>query len=371
MRTPASTPDTTRGNKYASVAAELRRRVEEGLISHRLPTVAELADEFSVTPMTMHKALQVLKTEGLIFAIQGNGTFVTRLKRPRTYTIGLIGHNIPGGPLHQDLLRGVQEAAHQADHFVTAKGHGADPDKAIELIRHMTSQEHVDGLIVWPTALSRIAPEIRYALEQDLPVVVVPEADPLIYTDCSTVSNTDPAAATQVMVHLISLGHTEIGFVGDASRPAEDAASQRYSHYCRAMQSAGLPVHDPILLHAYDSTADITLPPELGTRLGELDAVFCATDHLAVAIIGCCARHGIRVPTDLAVAGYDNTAVARLLGLTSVEQHFDRIGEMAVQVLLNEVEELSLTPVHRHAQSDLVIRGSTATHPRTEWSKQQ
>jgi DNA-binding LacI/PurR family transcriptional regulator len=75
--------------------------------------------------------------------------------------------------------------------------------------------------------------------------------------------------------------------------------------------------------------------------------------------VGVCLKAGVRVPRDLALVGYDNTAIAHWLDLTSVEQHFDRVGALAMQVLLDEIEGRRDEPVHLEVDSELVIRGST------------
>lgn len=62
---------------YRKIAAELRRRIAAGDITGQLPGVHALADEFGVSHMTVRKALDVLKDEGLIHAVRSLGTFVT------------------------------------------------------------------------------------------------------------------------------------------------------------------------------------------------------------------------------------------------------------------------------------------------------
>ena len=71
------------------------------------------------------------------------------------------------------------------------------------------------------------------------------------------------------------------------------------------------------------------------------------------------ARAGIRVPSDLAVTGYDNTPVAHHMGLTSVEQHFERIGEAALSLLVDEIDGKTTAPVHLTVNSELIVRQST------------
>jgi DNA-binding LacI/PurR family transcriptional regulator len=91
-----------------------------------------------------------------------------------------------------------------------------------------------------------------------------------------------------------------------------------------------------------------------------VSAVFCVNDRIAAEVVRCCVRHGVRIPGDLAVAGYDNNHEAQVLGLTSVEQHFERVGETAAAVLLDVIEGGADGPVHERVQSEVIVRGSTS-----------
>jgi GntR family transcriptional regulator len=62
---------------YQQVAALLRDRIRDGELGPRLPSHMQLAQELGVSPMTVQRALKVLKDEGLIYAERGLGTFVT------------------------------------------------------------------------------------------------------------------------------------------------------------------------------------------------------------------------------------------------------------------------------------------------------
>ena len=59
------------------IAATLRQRITDGAIGPRLPSLVNLAAEFGVSQMTMQRALDILKAEGLIYARPGHGTFVS------------------------------------------------------------------------------------------------------------------------------------------------------------------------------------------------------------------------------------------------------------------------------------------------------
>ena len=116
------------------------------------------------------------------------------------------------------------------------------------------------------------------------------------------------------------------------------------------MKVAGLPVAEPLVVGKDEA---------LVAQLRQCDAVFCATDTLACTVMRVCLAAGLRVPGELLVTGYDNTPAAELIGLTTVEQHFERIGEQAVSILLDDIEGRVSAPVHRIVRSELITRAST------------
>lgn len=58
------------------IARALRDRIRAGEFGTRLPSIPDLAAEYSVSPMTVQRALDILKAEGLIYSIRNRGTFV-------------------------------------------------------------------------------------------------------------------------------------------------------------------------------------------------------------------------------------------------------------------------------------------------------
>ena len=63
---------------YVQVAARLRERIETGELGPKLPSHMELANQMGVAPMTVQRALKILRDEGLIYSVPGRGTFVVQ-----------------------------------------------------------------------------------------------------------------------------------------------------------------------------------------------------------------------------------------------------------------------------------------------------
>jgi len=207
--------------------------------------------------------------------------------------------------------------------------------------------------MLWPSVQEPDNSAIRYLRKIGFPFVLLVSTVPDSADVCSTVRGDDAGAIQAVTEHLIAAGHERIGFI--ASRTATDWRERRLKQFRETIQKNQLKAVNPICVSGLEKTT----ASALRKSLGRFTAAVCDTDRTAARLLKQCLRIGLRVPGDLAVTGYDNTAVARLLDLTSVEQHFDRIGRGAVKVLVEEIEGARKEPSHVRVRSELIVRSSS------------
>lgn len=140
--------------------------------------------------------------------------------------------------------------------------------------------------------------------------------------------------------HLLSLGRRRIGFVGTAS-PHCPEFFDRYAGHCTALRAAGIDVDAHWQVDASDSTELVGLAAmrELLSRGTALDAVFAASDLLAIGVLRALSEAGLRVPDDVAVVGFDDIPMARFAAppLTTIVQDTKRAGELLVDALLAQI----------------------------------
>lgn len=208
-------------------------------------------------------------------------------------------------------------------------------------------------------------PEELTALRQArVPFVVVdPRTSPP--PDVPTVCAAHQRGAALVTRHLLDLGHRRIGVLGG---PREWlAGTERLAGHVGALAQAGLLADPALHRHAEPTVAE-------GRRAaGELldlpdppTALAAFNDKAALGALEAAAERGLRVPQDLSVAGYDDSAVATATTprLTTVRQPLAEMGRLAVGLLVRMLARQRVEARHLEVAVELVVRGSTGPAPR-------
>jgi len=144
----------------------------------------------------------------------------------------------------------------------------------------------------------------------------------------------------QVGVHLASLGRQRVAYLG-ANQPTAPEFRDRYLGLCDALQAAKLSTEAALQIDVIDSTelAGYAAAQALFARGVAFDALFCASDLIAIGAMRALMEHGLRVPEDVAVVGFDDQPVAAFTNppLTSVLQDTKLAGEKLVDTLIREI----------------------------------
>lgn len=274
-----------------------------------------------------------------------------------TRTIGLVMTDIMN-PTLTLAARTIERELASAGYgvmFAASDGHIVNEQRAVELFLSY----QVDGMLVYPADRQHH----RHLSDADasgtpvLLLVDIPESG------LDTVTINDEAGAYKAVAHLCQLGHQRIAML-DGGRPLGNLDKRRGA--CRAMRDAGLVEADLISIepegHApskgYAAMSDIlnsSSPPT---------AVFATTDLLALGVLRWCQEHGIDVPNQLAVVGYDNTELSAYCSvpLTTVNYAADTISEIGVARMLQRIEHKAEWngPRTQLIDPELVLRATTA-----------
>jgi DNA-binding LacI/PurR family transcriptional regulator len=158
--------------------------------------------------------------------------------------------------------------------------------------------------------------------------------------------------------HLISLGRQKIAFIGDASSHAPEF-HDRYRGACEAQKVNGIKVAPARQIDAItNEQSGYDAVVELLNRKVKFDSIFAASDLIAIGAIRALNDHGLDVPRDVAVVGFDDIPAASLAHppLTTVQQDYRRAGEVLVDSLLRQIR--NETTAAKALPARLIVRKS-------------
>lgn len=214
------------------------------------------------------------------------------------------------------------------------------------------------GLIVLAAELD--SSQLAALARERIPVVAI---DPMegTFADAPSVTGTNWAGGYAAAEHLISLGHREIGVIG--GRPESVAAVTRVHGARAACQAAGLALDEArVELAGFGHDAGVVTAQRWFSDGIGVTGIVTGNDTQAMGVIEVARQHGLRVPEDLSVVGYDDTYLASWSTppLTTIRQPLAEIGRVALKNVLALVEGRAPDASHVELATELVVRGSTA-----------
>lgn len=273
------------------------------------------------------------------------------LVRGRSWEIGVLAQGI-SSPFYSLVLAGIADGLQGSGYQpIFAEGYSAEL-----VIRALSTfvDRHADALIV---VGGQTPDELLLDLAEQLPVVAIGRSVSGRESQCLRVNHLEGAyAATR---HLLDLGHRHIAHI--SGLPPHLDSKERVTGYTRALQDADLAV-DPQLIVAgdWEEPSGVAGIETLLERGVVFTAVFAGNDQIAYGALLSLHQHGLRVPEDISLVGFDDQRAARYTNppLTTVHQPVQEMGRAAAEGVLRVLrgEPLAL-PVF---ETTLVVRDSTA-----------
>lgn len=193
---------------------------------------------------------------------------------------------------------------------------------------------------------------------QGMPLVLVNNRIDL--TDVASITCNDYRGAMLAVEHLINRGHTRIGLV--SGNLFHYVSENRRQAYIDTMERNGLPV-DPRYICSSDPNQQdaIRCVSSLLSLEDPPTALFCMNDSIAVGAIKAALRHGLRVPDDLAVVGFDGSSICTVIEpeLTSIAVDTEAMGRLSAKTLIKLIEGKQPSSMQVVLQPQLQIRASS------------
>lgn len=348
---------TATDDDYASIAADDRRqsiRDVAALAGVSVGTVSNVLNRpDTVREATRSRVERAIQELGFV-----RSGIARQLRAGKSRTVGAIMLDI-ANPFFTDVARGIEDRLAEDDFILTLASSDEQCDKERRHLRVL--EEHgVHGVLLFPA--DGDLGWLDSTRGRGTPVVLLDQSSPT--PEMCSVAVDDVLGGQLAAEHLLACDHRRIGNVcgPDKIRSCAD----RSEGVRRGVRKAGLPLHEA-LVEVTVPTTNAAGGEQALERLLDLPepvtSIVCVNDLVALGVIRGLRKHGLRVPEDVAVVGYDDVEFAAMLStpLTSVRQPRYDLGKAAANLLLAEGSD-----DHRHEQllfrPELVVRESSGPH---------
>ena len=267
----------------------------------------------------------------------------------RSNTIGIVLPEMHG-EFFSEVIRGVDVAARRAGYHILVSGSHSDAGEMMDVVEAMRGR--VDGLVV-------MAPDVAVdSLSDRVPLVLLNSSDQ--HHHVITIDNY--GGARTMMRHLIDLGHKHIAFICGPSQNAD--AKERIRGYRQCMRS--LEVKPIEVKGDFTEASGAAAAREIVKMTPRPTAIFAANDSMAIGALGALAEARVRVPKDIAVAGFDDIPIARYVSpqLTTIGVDIAELGRRAFAVLVETIaQQRPRDPRRERITTTLVVRKSCGPPP--------
>lgn len=273
----------------------------------------------------------------------------------RTGVIGLVipsrVHSLFEDPYFGRLIQGISAASNQSGNTLSLFLFQNEEEEAALYPRVVTSG-FLDGLIL--TATRMADPLLTRTASGDIPIVMVgrPDIEGISYVDVDNY-----AGGRRAATHLCDLGYTRIGLVG--APVSTTAGVDRLNGFIEGLALCGRVLHPSLRVDGdFSESSGYNAMRQLLAEKPE--AVFVASDTMAMGALRALREAGVQVPQDLAIVGFDGLPASEtsVPALTTIRQPVAETGSRAVHLLNDIVTGQATAPVVEILPVELVVRES-------------
>lgn len=277
------------------------------------------------------------------------------LASDRSNIIGLV---IPSGanavftdPYFPRLTHGISKATNDLQLTLALfLFHSLEEERGT--IESITGTGLIDGLIV--TADHKEDSFVPRLLEREMPFVLVGRPEQTALSDFVDTDNV--AGAITATEHLVRLGYQRIGTIATNQNTAGD---DRYLGFSNTLLKHGLPLYPELVAYG-DFSVDSGYVAMKEILPAKPDAVFVTSDTMALGAVRAIREAGLRIPQDIALVGFDDLPPAKQTDpvLTTIRQPIPETGRIAVQKLVEKLDNSDYQPSGVILPNELIVRAS-------------
>jgi LacI family transcriptional regulator len=342
----------------------LKKRIEIEELMNVAASIKDVAKEAGVSIATVSRVLNDVdvvneetkkKVQEAIVKLGYRPNIVARsLKTQRTKTVGILIPDI-SSQFYPEIVRGTEDVANIYDYNIILCNSDNDLEKEKEYLR-VLREKMVDGVLYMSSSLEPQIVELIRELE--ITTVLVETTDKEKTFPSVTIDNKE--AAYDAVSYLIKKGNRKIAYIG-AHKDALNAVAVRYFGYEDALRENGIAI-DESLVYFGETKADegYMAINKILQHTDSIDAVFCASDELAMGVINSLREKGINVPEEVDVIGFDNIHTSSLFypKLTTVAQPMYDMGSVGMRMLIKLINKKTVDEKNYVLPYEIIERDS-------------
>lgn len=275
------------------------------------------------------------------------------LASSRSNSVGVLVPELHG-PFFGNMLSSIElELRKQGKHVIITAGH-SDAERERDAIEFLASRK-CDALIVFVFAISN--ERIMLLRESSVPVVVIGRLIPGMEEDCVSLDN--ETGGYIAAKSLIESGHRQLACITGPLWKSD--GQERFAGYERALAECGLAFDQRLVVEGdYEESSGRNGMEQLLQQEIPFTGLVCANDEMAAGAIAVARKHGLTIPDDLSIVGFDNVFFTRYMHpqLSTVDYPIDKMGQMAARCVLRDVYGNSDLDIQCRFEPKLVRRDS-------------
>lgn len=331
-------------------------------------TIYDIADRLNVSIATVSRALKddpvvSKKTRKKVYEVAEemgyrSNHFARNLRQQHTLTIGLIVHELNSNFI-TSVLAGIEKVTAEAgyDLIITHSSESVDKEAAnAENLFH----KRVDGVIASLSFDTEDLSHFQRFVDKGVPVIFFDRVEQ--NSDNTVVIIDNYKCGYQATKHLIEQGCKRIAHITSSLK--RNVYAQRYRGYRDALFDNGVPFEDNLLIINDLSEQKAVESANQLLKLDPLpDGIFITNDFVAAVCIRTLKEHGINIPEEIAIVGFNNDAIGKLIEpqLTTIDYPGKEMGEITARNLIDHL--LGISNIHNTnaiiVNSKLIIRKSS------------
>lgn len=352
---------------YKQIRQELVGEIEIRNPAPNSPYYSEkdIIERFKVSRVTVRQAMDLMEQDGYIYRVQGKGTFIGSLETKPTKTVAFVATCIMKNGVETVLLRSVEDYLNRQNYNLVVCNNNNDFVKTERYLRRLI-KSHIDAIIyicvISDNEYAKNGQLVDFVLKNDVPCVLVDRTVETPGKNVFSVTADNYRGAYQMTEHLISIGHTRIGFCATADN---SAMQERMSGYLNCLADHNIPLNKEYIqkmrsLDEYQVTAMHYIMME-----DRPTAIFATNDQMAIMLMEGLASFNVKIPEDIAVVGFDDYSLTPLNPntLTTMRVPLWEIGKLAASVVVDQLQGKEITPRAIRIPCELVVRESCGSKP--------